>query len=156
MTIKELSQLYYLKREIEDCEKKLIELEAQRGVSALVVDDMPHGKGPAKSQVERLAAEIVDLKAILHAKRIECIHEKNRLERYISAISDSFTRQIFEHRFADCMSWPEVAKHIGGATVMDESTVRKICYRYLEGSEDREAEKQSEDKHARHEMRKLS
>lgn len=156
MTVKELSQLYYLKREIEDCEKKLIELEAQRGVSALVVDDMPHGKGPAKSQVERLAAEIVDLKAILHAKRIECIHEKNRLERYISAISDSLIRQIFEHRFADCMAWPDVAKEIGGATVMDESTVRKICYRYLEGSKDREAEKQSEDKHARHEMRKLS
>ena len=74
MTIKELSQLYYLNREIEDCQKKLEELEPQRGVSAVVIDDMPHGKGPAKSRVEQLAAEIVDLKSIIHAKQIECIH----------------------------------------------------------------------------------
>lgn len=156
MTVKELSQLYYLNREIDDCRKKLEELEHQRGVGSVVVDDMPHGKGPAKSRVEQLAAEIVDLKAIIHAKQIECIHERNRLERCIVTIPDSLTRLIFEHRFVDCMSWSEVAKRIGGATVMDESTVRKICYRYLEGSEGRAEEKEAEDPGERHEMRKLS
>ena len=70
MTIKELSQLYYLNREIEDCRKRLKELEAQRGLSAVMIDDMPHGQGPAESRVEQLAAEIVDLKAIIHAKKI--------------------------------------------------------------------------------------
>lgn len=156
MTIRELSQLYYLNREIEDCQKKLEELEAQRGIGAVVIDDMPHGKGPAKSRVEQLAAEIVDLKAIIHAKRIECLHEQSRIERYIMTIPDSMTRLIFEHRFVDCMTWPDVARCVGGKIDMDESTVRKICYRYLESTEGREEEKAGEKEHQRHEMRKLS
>ena len=65
MTIKELSQLYYLNREIEDCQKRLKELELQRGVGAVVIDDMPHSKGPAKSRVEQLAAEIVDRTSVV-------------------------------------------------------------------------------------------
>lgn len=130
MTIKELSQLYYLNREIEDCQKKLEELESQRGVSAVVIDDMPHGKGPAKSRVEQLAAEIVDLQAIIHAKQIECLHERNRLERYIAEIPDSLTRQIFEYRFANCLPWHQVALHIGGDNTAD--SVRMACKRYLE------------------------
>lgn len=156
MTVKELSQLYYLNREIEDCQRKLEELEMQRGIGSPDMDGMPHAKGVKESQVEQLAAEIVDLKAIIHAKRIECIHERNRLERLIISIPDSLVRQIFEYRFADCMGWAEVARRVGGATVMDESTVRKICYRYLENTEGRADEKEREKDNPRHEMRKLS
>ena len=130
MTTKELSQLYYLNREIENCQRKLEELEYQRGCSPVIIDDMPHGKGPAKSRVEQLAAEIVDLKAIIHAKQIECIHERNRLERYIADIPDSITRQIFEYRFANCLSWNQVANHIGGGNTPDG--VRMACKRYIE------------------------
>ena len=133
MTTKELSQLYYLNREIEDCQKRLADLEYQRGGTALNMDGMPHAKGMKKSQVEQLAAEIVDLKAIIHAKQIECIHERNRLERYIASIPDSLTRQIFEYRFANCLPWEQVAYLIGG----DNSVyaVKKRCYRYLDSKE---------------------
>ena len=134
MTTKELSQLYYLNREIEDCQKKLAELESQRGVSALNMDGMPHAKGMKKSQVERLAAEIVDLKAIIHAKQIECIHERNRLERYIAEIPDSITRQVFEYRFANCLPWEQVAAHMGGDNTGE--SVRKRCNRYLKKTEE--------------------
>ena len=133
MTVKELSQLYYLNREIEDCRKQLEELEEQRGTAAVLIDDMPHGKGPAKSRVERLAAEIVDLKAIIHAKQIEYIHEKSRLERYIAEIPDSITRQIFKYRFRDCLSWERVADRCGGQNTGE--SVRKRVYRYLESTE---------------------
>lgn len=129
MTTKELSQLYYLNREIEDCRKKLKELEMQRGIGALNMDGMPHAKGMTKSQVEQLAAEIVDLKAIIHAKQIECIHEKSRLERYIADIPDSLTRQIFQYRFADCLTWDQVADNCGGDNTGD--SVRMRCYRYM-------------------------
>ena len=129
MTIKELSQLYYLNREIEDCQKRLKELELQRGVGAVVIDDMPHSKGPAKSRVEQLAAEIADLKAIIHAKQIECIHERNRLERYIASIPDSEIRMIFEFRFADCLPWEQVAACIGEGNTAER--VRQVCSRYI-------------------------
>lgn len=129
MTFKELSQLYYLNLEIEDCENKLKELESQRGISAVVMDGMPHTKGMPKSTVEQLAAEIVDLKAIIHAKRIECIHERSRLERYIASIPDSEIRTIFEFRFVDCLPWKKVADRIGEGNTADR--VRQVCSRYI-------------------------
>ena len=132
MTVKELSQFYYLSGEIEDCRRKLAELEARRGVGSVVVDDMPHGKGPAASVVEQLAADIVDLRAIIHAKQIESIHEKARLERYIAGIPDALTRRIFELRFVDCLTWGDVARRIGARNTPDG--VRMICHRYIKKS----------------------
>ena len=129
MTVKELSQLYHLKREIELCERQLHELEEQRGSLSISQDGQPRAKGNVQSQVEQLAMEIVDLQAIINAKRILCIHEKNRLERYISKIPDSVTRQIFELRFADCLSWDQVAARMGGAS--SQNGVRSRGYRYL-------------------------
>lgn len=134
MTFKELSQLYYLNREIESCQRQLADLEMRRGLSAVVIDDMPHAKGVTHSQVEELAAEIVDLKAIIHAKQIECLHERNRLERYIAGIPDSLTRQVFEYRFADCLPWNQVAACIGGENTAD--SVRMMCRRYLQRAEE--------------------
>ena len=107
MTVKELSQLYYLGKEIELCQKQLAELEAQRGISAINMDGMPHTKGMTKSQIEQLAAEIVDLKAIIHAKQIECIHERNRLERRFQYKRNNTHRQYGQqelYRKLDCQS----------------------------------------------------
>ncbi|MBR0411083.1 MAG: DUF1492 domain-containing protein [Eubacterium sp.] len=134
MTVKELSQLYYLNREIEDCQKQLAELESQRSGIALNMDGMPRAQGPKRSQVERLAAEIVDLKAIIHAKQIECIHERNRLERYIKNIPDSLTRQIFEMRFVRGQQWEDIAAEISYDLGEDRTVyaMKKRCYRYLD------------------------
>ena len=149
MTVKELSQLYYINREIDRDRQRLADLEARRGLCSPVMDDMPHGSGPAHSRIEDLTAEILDLQAIIHAKLIQCIHERNRLERYIAEIPDSLTRQVFEYRFADCMRWEQVAACIGDGNTADR--VKKICYRYLDREEGRterqlyEAERRSEE-----------
>lgn len=130
MTLKELSQLYYLTREIETDQKRLEELEQIAGTPSLSqLTGMPHAPNKNDSKVERLAAEIVDLQAIIAARQIQCIHERARLERWISAIPDSLTRQIFTLRFVDGMSWVEVAVQIGGGNTVDG--VKKRCYRYL-------------------------
>ena len=129
MTVKELSQLYHLKREIELCERQLHELEEQRGSLSISQDGQPRAKGNVQSQVEQLAMEIVDLQAIICAKEIQYIHEKNRLERYISEIPDSVTRQIFRLRFEECLSWDQVTARMGSEISMDG--VRRRVYRYL-------------------------
>ena len=136
MTVKELSQLYYLRQETEKDEARLRDLEAQIGIRASAQDGMPHGFGTTGSMVESLAAEIVDVKAIINARHLQCLHERNRLERYISSIPDSLTREIFKLRFVDGLPWKNVAAVVGGAMDIDESTVRKICYRYLKDAGD--------------------
>ena len=129
MTVKELSQLYYLTLEIEKDRKKLEELKSQRGPGEIVYDDMPHGKGPAKSRVERVAVAIVDLEATIEKKKARSMRERARLEKYIETIPDSLTRLVFTHRFVDGMPWQDVADSIGGYTA---DGVKKICYRYLD------------------------
>ena len=137
MTVKELSQLYWLNREIEADQRRLEALEQAASAPSLSqLTGMPHAPNNTESKVERLAAEIVDLRAIIAARQIQCIHERARLERWISAIPDSLTRQVFQYRFIDGLAWVQVAQRIGGNT---EGSVKMICYRYLRESERKKA-----------------
>lgn len=134
MTVKELSQLYYLNREIEMDYKRLEELEAKIGPQSPRLTGMPHGSNHTDSPTERLVAEIVDLKAIIKTKQIQCIHERSRLERYIGGIGDSETRMMFTLRFINGLSWNQVAKHMGDGYM--GNSLKKKCYRYLKADKD--------------------
>ena len=135
MTLKELSQLYWLNREIEQDKKRLEELKDMSAISAVKLTGMPRGSSIAGSSIDRYVAEIVDLEAIIQAKIMQCLHERNRLERYIADIPDSLTRQIFTLRFINGLTWLQVAYHVGGNT---ESSVRMICQRYIDQENEKE------------------
>ena len=109
MTYKELSQLYYLKREIEMNRRRLRELE--------------------QMDIGVYAAEIADLRGIIAAKHQQCLYERSRLERYISGIDDSLTRQIFTYRFVEGMTWVQVAGRVKGGNSADGC--RMMVQRYL-------------------------
>ncbi len=128
MTLKELSQLYYLNREIEMDKRRLIELEARALPGAQVLTGMPHGSG-VSDIVGTCAAEIADLRGIIEAKHQQCLYERSRLERYISGIEDSLLRQIFTYRFINGLPWEQVAACVGGGNTA--GGVRMACYRYL-------------------------
>lgn len=129
MTLKELSQLYYLNREIEMDQRRLRELELKALPGAQVITGMPHGSSVADI-VGRYAAEIADLRGIIEAKHQQCLYERSRLERYIADIDDSLLRQIFTYRFVNGLPWLQVAACIGGGNTAD--SVRVACNRYIE------------------------
>lgn len=129
MTLRELSQLYWLNREIEFDKHRLEELEQlATSPKSQQIDGMPHNTS-GQDVIARQVAEIADLKAIITAKQQQCIYERNRLERYISSIDDSLTRQVFTLRFINGLSWRQVADCIGGGNT--EQTVRRRTYRYI-------------------------
>ena len=69
MNKKELSQLYYLNREIEEQQRRLQELEALATSCTSWITGMPKNKGV----IDRLAgyvAEITDLKSLLELNLI--------------------------------------------------------------------------------------
>lgn len=127
MTLKELSQLYYLDKEIELDRERLAELRANllcpRSPN---YDGMPYSPNPEPA-LERCIAEITDLEAIIQAKIEQRIYEHSRLERYISDIPDSLTRQIFTLRFIEGLTWEDVADKIGSSSY----SVKHICYRFI-------------------------
>ncbi len=128
MTLKELSQLYWLNREIEMDQQRLRELELKALPGAQVLTGMPHAPGVV-DKVGTYAAEIADLRGIIEAKHQQCLYERSRLERYISSIDDSLLRQIFTYRFVNGLPWEQVAACIGGGN--NAGNVRMLCYRYI-------------------------
>lgn len=131
MTLKELSQLYYLNREIEMDRKRLQDLEAQAVSCSPNLTGMPRSPG-ISDKVGRYASEIADLKGIIEAKLQQCIYERNRLERYINSIDDSFLRQIFTYRFVNGLPWKQVAACIGPGYT--DEAVRQAAHRYIKSN----------------------
>ena len=127
MTLQELSQLYYLNREIEHEKKRLKELEAAATNTAAKITGLPHISGIADKTA--IAAQMAECRVILEARIAQSAVEYNRLMRYINGISDSLTRQIFTLRFVSGLSWNQVALHIGGGNTGDG--VRKHTMRFL-------------------------
>lgn len=127
MTIKELSQLYHLNREIEQEKSRLRELEAAATDTSVKISGLPHVGG--LSDKTAIAAQIADSKAIIEAKIALSVVEYNRLNRYINSVEDSLTRQILSLRFVNGLSWNQVAMSVGGGNT--EDSVKKICYRFV-------------------------
>ena len=107
MTVKELSQHYYLTREIENEKKRLEDIK-----------NNPDSYG-----------DDTFLISVISSKIEKCMHTKTQIEEYISSIPDSMTRQIFTYRFINRLSWTHVARRIGGNNTGD--SVRMICKRYI-------------------------
>lgn len=128
MTVREMSQLYYLNREIEQLERQLEELECLAEGTTQAITGMPHGSGTS-DKVGRYAVRIADLRSMIDNRKARCWDELNRLNAYIDGVKDSLTRQILSLRYVNGLSWQQVADNVGGANA--EDSVKKICYRYL-------------------------
>lgn len=127
LTIRELSQLFYLNREIEQEKERIKQLQDAATNTAVKINGMPFVGGI--SDKTAIAAAIADSKAIIDAKLDLCVAEYNRLCRYVAGIDDSLMRQIISLRFINGLTWHQVAQRIGGGNT--EESVKKACYRYI-------------------------
>ena len=98
MTKKELSQLYYLKKEIKEQQKRLSELEALATSCTAKITGLPNGNG-ISDKIANYATEIADLKSLLN--------------RFIDSVQDSKMRMILMLRYIQNLSWQKVAFAIG-------------------------------------------
>ena len=118
MTKKELSQLYYLKKEIQGQQRRIKELETLATRCSTTITGMPHGMG-ISDRVGKYASELSDLKNLLDLNIKKCFFELNKLDRYIQSVSDSLIRQIMIYRFINGYSWAKIAWNIGGKNTAD-------------------------------------
>ena len=129
MTNQELSQLYYLVKEIKLKRQQLEQLRTIAEGTTVELTGMPHGTG-IKDKIGNVAADIADIKAILELKIQEYYYQYNRLTRYIESIDDSLIRQIMTLRYIELKEWNDVADLVGGYNT--EDSVKKRVYRYLD------------------------
>lgn len=122
MTKKELSQLYWLNREIEEEKRKLSELEAAASGCTAKITGLPH-VGGVSDKIGDLAILIAEQRDLIDLKVRQSVIEYNRLNRYIAAVDDAQMRMILSLRYVNGLSWQQVAISIGDAG--DGSTQRK-------------------------------
>ena len=127
MTKKELSQLYYLKKEIRQQQKRLQELETAATSCTSKITGMPHGTG-INDKISKYAAQIADLKGLLDLNLKKCFNELNRINRFIESVEDSEMRMILTLRYTQNLSWRNIATTMN---YQDESVPRKRHDRFL-------------------------
>lgn len=128
MTKKELSQLYYLNREIVQLQERLSQLDSLATSSTQKITGMPFGTG-VSDMVGRYATEIADLKALLDLNLKKCFYELNKLNHYIESVEDVQMRMILSLRYINGLSWVQVAASIGGGN--SDKTVQMAVNRFL-------------------------
>lgn len=144
MTARELSQLYYLSREIEQQKERLLHLTEKRknwhehdcvqtsnGIGCTMRTEWvfslsdDHMENPFHEEIDALRQEIQrNLK--------KCLQERIRLEKYINGVEDSEMRQILSLRYINGLSWAQVAAHISAYAT--EDSVRMMHNRFLKKS----------------------
>ncbi len=130
MTKKELSQLYWLNREIEEEKRKLEELIAAASGWTQKITGLPHVGGADKTG--DMAILIAEQRDLIGFKVRQSVIEYNRLNRYIASVEDAQMRMILSLRYVNGLSWQQVAFHIGES---DESYPRRKHNKFLRKSE---------------------
>lgn len=128
MRAKNLSKLYYLKKDIECQQSRIKELEALASSSTSRITGLPNSTD-ISNKVQKYAVQIADLKSELDIKLSKCLNELKNISEYINSIDDPLIRQIMSYRFISCFSWEKTARSIGGNNKAE--SLRKKLYRYL-------------------------
>ena len=131
MTKHELSQLYYLNREIVQLQMRLEELEGLATSCTSHITGMPMVQG-ISDKIAKYAVEIADLKGILDLSLKRCFYELNRLNRYIESVKDVEVRLILSLRYVNGLGWNQVAASI--SPYATEDSIRMLHNRFLKNN----------------------
>ena len=127
VSIRELSQLRYLKREITLQRDRLAALRCRSTSVSPRLDGMPRARA-ATDRVGGMACEIAYLEQLIAMNMRRAICELLKLQQFINDIPDSGTRMLFHYRYVECKSWPAIAFLL---ELGDDSTARKRHDLYL-------------------------
>lgn len=130
MTNKELSQIYYLKREQKLIEERLEEIRARATKITMTLDNSGAGKQSGNcAKFEPLIDKQMEFESQLADLQQRINEETYQIQEYISKIDDSLVRIIVTLRCIYCYSWNKVARAVGGDNTAD--SVRKTYMRYI-------------------------
>lgn len=125
MTRKELSQIYYINREIEMWER---ELESVTSLQSPRLDGLPRGSETGDSTANK-ALQAAEIREIINGLLAKLQLKRKEIYDYIATIDDSLMRQIIMYRCLSLCTWEEVAIYVGGGNSAD--SVRKLFVRFV-------------------------
>ena len=134
MTREELEEIFHIRKEIQDIEKRISRIEKQ---STMVADAVQKGckrraiiYGVDVKRAYKLQSNYERLKKF----KIQLVDKEKEIEDYIEIIPFSQIRQIFRYRYLDGMNWIQVAHQMNSKysnREYNEDSVRMKHDRYL-------------------------
>lgn len=128
MTVKELSMLRGLMKEIKRDYAKLDEINARATSCSSNISGIPN-KQSITDKVGKYSSEIADLQDTIKEKLKQSCEELKRLTEFINSVDDPVMRIILSLRFVDGLTWRQVAQKLG---IYTEDSVRLVCKRFLD------------------------
>ena len=129
MTKKELTSVYYIKKEIKMWEEQLELLTCKAQGKAMRLTGMPFAPSSGTGdQMADIAVRKADITELIERKKERLQQEQKEIIEWIMTIDDTFIRQIMLYRHVRCYTWQEVAESIGRIT---PESIRKQHDRYL-------------------------
>lgn len=126
MTEKELSKYFYLKKEVEDLENRILEFGS--GVKSIPIKEISVNGSRKNKSIQETKVELV---ARLTEKRISALEQYLAIERYIEDVDDAEIRSIMRFRYLDLMKWED----IGEKMFQDRTSVAKKVRKYIKENE---------------------
>lgn len=120
MTREELSQIYYINKEIAMWEKELEHIRESSMMKSKKITGMPFANtNDTGDPTADLSMKMLDIEMIIVGKKKELEYKRIEILKYINDIEDSMMRMIVKFRCVDCKRWEEVAMLIGGNNTED-------------------------------------
>lgn len=117
MTRRELSQVYYLTKELKMWEAKLAALKEESMIKSKANDGMPFANtNDISDTIFERVSKMIELQSDIETFRLNIEKKVEEIERYMMTLDDSFLRQIIEYRCVQGKTWEQVAMMIGFGT----------------------------------------
>lgn len=128
MSREELSQIYYINKEITMWENELNALREKSLMRSKEITGMPFANTNETSDpTASIAIRIRDIELIIVGKRTELLIQQERITKFIMDIEDSYIRQIIKYRCVDCMKWQDIADKLHTT----ENAAKQMFSRFL-------------------------
>lgn len=135
MTREELEEVFHIKKEIQDLEKRIATIEKQSRMASDVVQNGYKRHAVIYGVDVKRAYKLQSLHEKYKKFKIALVDKHEEIEDYIENISFAEIRQIFRYRYIDNKNWVQIAHEMNQLyqdKIYTEDSVRKKHDRFLE------------------------
>ncbi|MBS6645872.1 MAG: DUF1492 domain-containing protein [Clostridiaceae bacterium] len=126
MSVEELSQIYYINKEIKSLQLELAQLRQKNFYKPNVITDMPRG-GEHEEQNLEYVNDVMMLEDLINYSLRKLQYERKKIEEFLNTVEDADLRLIMRLRAVNNMKWEDIGRELG----MERTTVSKKFYKYF-------------------------